>query len=582
MIVLSAMALYISSFYTKLPSATTTAVTMAAVVVGRATLKAETTIEVMGYLAQAQKTEFEAIKALSELRETLEGRITSILSDYTQMINQASVVSTLTLGMATAAFGSLLGNTDDQPEWKSTMFAMSCVITVCLSLMSVIESFFLGVHINQVEARFAGGVYPHINGGDLRKFDPEELKNLNAKFNFVVVTFFASFLSFSTTVLGTMYIGLGLSDSVFEHDGRIINKGDLFVNDPRFNATGHAPLYNIEPNYVQTATTMTVIVGLTYFVILFRFFATYSRHIYGKSLLRFLVICGCMQPHGEDEDEDLLTPIEAAAERFNLLQEHITKRCTTWLLSSMNLTLVIANFSFNEFSVFDEKNIPKEFSAGGEVPAYKDQNFFRKTISNVSLWSNKLFDMLENATLTSTDIWSTAPKIKKAHACKNHIAELKTNITVIERYQLSESAEPLAKLSYNMKPWARIIVFAILVWSISGGVVVTILFFVLGILLTVLVNMCTCCRGSCWTPCGREKLDSMTSIIRRMTTSHFNCLYKVYKKQIEIERPSSINTTGPTDEASSSMTTGSNPLWKHDAGLYRRTYAGKDYSLIKF
>ena len=161
-------------------------------VVGRATIKTETACAIMEYMSESQKAEFEAIKTLSELREELEERITAILSDYTQMINQASVVSTLTLGMATAAFGSLLGNTDGQPEWKSTMFSISCVVTVCFSILSVIESFFLGVHINQVEARFAGGVYPHINSDNLRKFEPEELKNLNAKFNFVVVTFFAS------------------------------------------------------------------------------------------------------------------------------------------------------------------------------------------------------------------------------------------------------------------------------------------------------------------------------------------------------------------------------------------------------
>ena len=125
-------------------------------VVDRSKIKSETSVKVIGYIMEAQQNAFEAIKILCELREEQEEKITAILSDYTGMINQVSVVSTLTLGMATAAFGSLLGNTDDQPEWKSTMFAISCVLTVCLSILSVIESFFLGVHINQVEARFAG------------------------------------------------------------------------------------------------------------------------------------------------------------------------------------------------------------------------------------------------------------------------------------------------------------------------------------------------------------------------------------------------------------------------------------------
>ena len=87
----------------------------ASAVVCRQTIKSETAIAIMEYMSASQKTEFEAIKTLSELLEELEERITAILSDYTQMINQASVVSTLTLGMATAAFGSLLGNTDGQP-----------------------------------------------------------------------------------------------------------------------------------------------------------------------------------------------------------------------------------------------------------------------------------------------------------------------------------------------------------------------------------------------------------------------------------------------------------------------------------
>ena len=75
-----------------------------------------------------------------------------------------------------------------------------------------------------------------------------------------------------------MYLGLGLSDSVFEKDDRLINTGDLFVNDTRFNSTtGTAFLYEIEPNYVQTATIMTTIIGITYFIIIYRFFLTYSK-----------------------------------------------------------------------------------------------------------------------------------------------------------------------------------------------------------------------------------------------------------------------------------------------------------------
>jgi len=552
-------------------------------VVNRTIIKTETACAIMEYMSESQKAEFEAIKTLSELREELEERITAILSDYTQMINQASVVSTLTLGMATAAFGSLLGNTDGQPEWKSTMFSISCVVTVCFSILSVIESFFLGVHINQVEARFAGGVYPHINSDNLRKFEPEELKNLNAKFNFVVVTFFSSFLSFSTTVLSTMYIGLGLSNHPFVEDNRVVIGGDLPVNhtdyafDTRYGVA--AKMSDIEPNYVSSATIMTTVVGLTYFIILFRFFESYSNHIYGKSLLRFLVLCGCMKPAGTDEDQDLLTPIEAAAERFNLLQEHIGRRCERWIVSSLNLLAMVSKIASGELSFFKQAKLPRGFSVDMRVPDKDDQHWFRKVVSIVSSWSNVIFDTLEDATLTSTDIWTQAPKLKKAYACKHHISKLNTNISVIQKYQSSERAEPLNQLTYNMQSYSRFVAFAVLIWGISGGVVVTILACVFGFVLIMIINMCTCCSGNC-KRCGFEqwKYDSARGA-RVLTSCHFKWLYGIYKRQIQITRPpTSIrerrqSNFGQQDKAVDAYIDNPN---------LRSTYAGKDYSSIHF
>lgn len=557
----------------------------ASAVVGRQTIKSETAIAIMEYMSASQKTEFEAIKTLSELREELEERITAILSDYTQMINQASVVSTLTLGMATAAFGSLLGNTDGQPEWKAAMFSISCVITVCLSILSVIESFFLGVHINQVEARFAGGVYPHINRDRLRKFEPEELKNLNAKFNFVVVTFFASFLSFSTTVLSTMYIGLGLSNHPFVEDNRMVKGDDLAVNhtdyafDTRYGVA--AKMSDLEPNYVRTATIMTAVVGLTYFIILFRFFASYSNHIYGKSLLRFMVLCGCMKPAGKEEDQDLLTPIETAAERFNLLQEQIGKRCEKWIVSSFNLLTIVTRIASAELSFFEQAKLPSEFRVDLNIPNEKDRNWFRKVVSTISSWSEVVFNTLEDATLTSKDIWTQAPKLKKAYACKHHISELNTNISVIQKYQSSEKAEPLNELSYNIQPWARFISLAVLIWGISGGVMVTILAFVFGIVFIMIINACTCCSGNLKI-CGCEKfeIDSAKGV-RLCTTCHFKCLYRLYKSKIKITRSNNsirerrMINGGQKDEAVNNYT--NNPF-----STRHRNFAGKDYSSIQF
>ena len=60
----------------------------------------------------------------------LEQRITTILSDYTALLNQVSIVSTLMLGVATATFGSLLGNTEDQPKWKVNLYVISCIFTI--------------------------------------------------------------------------------------------------------------------------------------------------------------------------------------------------------------------------------------------------------------------------------------------------------------------------------------------------------------------------------------------------------------------------------------------------------------------
>ena len=560
----------------------------AGAVVGRQAIKSETAIAIMEYMSESQKTEFEAIKTLSELREELEGRITAILSDYTQMINQAAVVSTLTLGMATAAFSSLMGNTDGQPEWKSTMFSISCVVTVCLSILSVIESFFLGVHINQVEARFIGGVYPHINSDRYRKFEPEELKNLNAKFNFVVVTFFSSFLSFSTTVLSTMYIGLGLSNHPFKEDNRMVKGGDLAVNhsdyafDTRYGV--EEKMSDMEPNYVRTATIMTIVVGLTYFIILFRFFESYSNHIYGKSLLRFLVLCGCMKPVGKDEDQDLLTPIETAAERFNILQEHIGKRCRKWIVSSLSLLTMVSRIASGELSFFNQAQLPTKFKINLNIPNRNDQNWFRKVVSTISSWTEVVFNTLEDATLTSEDLWTQAPKLKKAYACKHHMSELNTNISVIQKYQSSERAEPLNELSYNMQPWARFIAFAVLIWGISGGIVLTMLACILSIILIMLINTCTCCSGNfkiCG--CGELEIDSSRGA-RKITACHFKWLYGIYKKQIKIKRDqnSTRERRKSRDVSEATFDTKIDDDDRRMLAMYSHTHHRKNYSSIQF
>lgn len=91
----------------------------------------------------------QSLTELQAILTQLESRITSILSDYTALLNQISIVSTLMLGVATATFGALLGNTEDQPSWKINLYVISCVMTVCLSILSVIESFFLFISMRK-------------------------------------------------------------------------------------------------------------------------------------------------------------------------------------------------------------------------------------------------------------------------------------------------------------------------------------------------------------------------------------------------------------------------------------------------
>lgn len=487
-----------------------------------AATKINTNLKILEYSYKNQDEDFKAIITLSELREELEQRITAILSDYTQLINQVAVVSTLTLGMATSAFGSLLGNTDGQPEWKSVLFSISCVVTVCLSILSVIESFFLGAHINQVEARFAGGVYPHINNDKSRIFQTDELKFLNAKFNFIVVTFFSSFLSFSTTLLGTMYIGLGLSNNPFVKDNRIVKGDEYVLNNTNYTFDTRffvgEKMSNIEPSYVYTATTMTTVVCITYFIILYRFLTTYSNHISGKSLLRFLIICGCMDPDGTVDGGNLNTPIEMAAGRFNELQINITDKCQHWMISANLLLKDVMDISKDKALYFNSelaKATPSKNIAGTAIQkltgftSYLSDNYHEYIIKN------------RNSVKAKSD------RLEVAYACKNYISMLQTNIYVVQKYMLSENAEPAELLSYKRKAWANFVIFVIIIWGVTGAVVVTLLMFLLALVLNLVLR---CCCRQCFRKC---KLDDFSKTVVNLTTWHFDSLYRCYKNQVK-------------------------------------------------
>ena len=257
-------------------------------------------------------------KSLSDLQlilTQLESRITSILSDYTALLNQISIVSTLMLGVATATFGALLGNTDDQPSWKVNMYVISCVFTVCLSILSVIESFFLSIHIYAEESKFTAGLYPHQDTGT-RSFKVEMLKGLSKSYSASIVTFFLSFLFFSANILGVVYIGLGKSMYILGNDSRMYT-----LNTDRFKNVTALPLSKIEPEYTAIAFTTTVVVVLTYLIILWLFATTYRKYIlWPKRLLEW---CGM-------DKESLKEPMRVTANEFQRLQDELHKEWEVW------------------------------------------------------------------------------------------------------------------------------------------------------------------------------------------------------------------------------------------------------------
>jgi len=243
----------------------------------------------------------------------LEQRISTILSDYTALLNQVSVVSTLMLGVATATFGALLGNTDDQPQWKVNMYVISCVITICMSVYSVIGSFFLSIHIYAEESKFIAGLYPHRETG-ARSFNLDTLRGLSSSYSGVIVVFFLSFLSFSFTILSMIYIGLGLSQYILGTDDRLVKYQQLSNN-------ASIKLTELEHGYEAVAFTMTIFIVLTYMTILWLFVTTYSKYIMWPNTCRH-----CFQlPR-----ESLKQPMRRTARDFERLQHKLHNEFDIW------------------------------------------------------------------------------------------------------------------------------------------------------------------------------------------------------------------------------------------------------------
>jgi len=279
-------------------------------------------------------TKGETIRFMDEILQKLQSRISTILSDYTSLLNQVSLVSTLMLGVAAGSFGALLGNTDDQPQWKVTMYCISCIITICLSVISVIEAFFLSIHIYGEESRFIAGVSQHVKKVDLsfkpmtknlrtpsgngiqlttwRTFNTDAIKGITSSYSLVIITFFLSFLSFSLSLLSMLFVGLGLSESVFVFDQNMIyDKSDMFNQS---NTT----VGELENGYVGNAIWLTVIVICTYSYIIASFFMKYINDIHwGKNSC-----CTKCQKKGTS-NVSLKIPMAKTAAEFDAVQKSI-------------------------------------------------------------------------------------------------------------------------------------------------------------------------------------------------------------------------------------------------------------------
>lgn len=255
------------------------------------------------------------IKDLINILKELEHRITSILSDYTSLLNQISIVSTLMLGVASSIFGALLGNTEDQPMWKVNMYVVSCVFTICFSILSIVESFFLSIHIYAEESKFISGLYPQRQTG-AKIFNLTMLKGLSKSYSASIVTFFLSFLFFASTILSVVYMGLGKSNFIIGQDERLYT-----TNSERFVQIGNKTLTDIEPQYQSVAVLMTLVVIIAYMTIITLFVTKYRKYVLWP---RYILHCCGIQK------ESLKQPMVATAGEFERVQSKLHEQFNRW------------------------------------------------------------------------------------------------------------------------------------------------------------------------------------------------------------------------------------------------------------
>jgi hypothetical protein len=502
---------------------------------GRVDRKRDNTLGQLEILTKRHQLSFDHIITLSELRDRQAERITTILSDYTEIVNQVSVVATLTLGSAVGLYSVLIGSESYfHPEWKLILLCISSVLTVCFSITSVIESFFLGVRIDQIEARFVAGVYPHINvdGDKVRKFSENVLEDINAVFNFILITFFTSFISFAFGLLGVAYIGMGRSNSMLNLDERKVSQdfnGNIFLK----NITSQT-VSDLEPGYIPTVWVVNIIVVITYIFIFWRFFQAHSSQINASSLLRFTLLCGCADVNKTQVKTSMFTPIQYAVAKYNKLQEDITKATEKW----QRRQKLIA------------RNIQAIAMKRGRIASGEEKEFYDILKRNVNVLINTNFLSLDRNEIVDASIQSHV-KIRSSIVTISELEEfydslvlggdtfdlinnsiqialeqIKMNLKILDTFLDVEKPQEVEWLRVGISPCGKTLNFFIVVWGITVGLAITIMLFFTSMLLYLpWVIISTCTYGNV--------RQNVCEFVSSVTLLHFRWLNMQQKKLVK-------------------------------------------------
>lgn len=539
---------------------------------GRVDRKRDNALAMLEIQTKRHQMSFDHILTLTELRDKKAERITTILSDYTEIVNQVSVVATLTLGSAVGLYSVLIGSESYfHPEWKHVLLCISSVLTVCFSITSVIESFFLGVRIDQIEARFVAGVYPHLNFdlNNMRKFNEKELKDINAVFNFILITFFSSFISFAFGLLGVAYIGMGRSNSIWVLDKRTVTadfNGNIFSQ----NVAGQT-VSDLEPGYLSSVWVVNIIVMVTYALIFWRFFQAHSKQINAGSLFRFMFLCGCANVEKKRVKSSMFTPIEYAAEQFNELQKKITEATKTWQRKKKAISIKIRGVALKK----------------GRNASPQEKEFYKKLCDTIdSMASIELRSLEVNEIMTSpiqtrmkmrsqTMLISELEKFYdkmmfegETYALINaaimvSLAHITSNLKILETFLDTEKPKGATWRTIEQdSPYAKTLNFFIVLWTLSGGLLITLVLFGIAVLIYfpwAAVETCLYGRAS----------QSVCDFVASVTTMHYRWLNDQQKKLVN-ENKTKTKRNSALQRKNKDMLMQANPFKSKGAGRKRK------------